>query len=114
MHPLTLHEVAEIVGLNESTVSRVTTKKYMHTPQGLFQLKYFFASKLTTDAGVDCSSTTIKAIIKQLVSKETVKQPLSDKAITEIMNERGIHIARRTVAKYRESLGIQSSNQRKT
>jgi RNA polymerase sigma-54 factor len=113
MKPLVLHDVAEIVGMHESTISRVTTQKYMHTPQGIFELKYFFSSHVSTDAGGECSSTAIRAIIKKLVAAENAKKPLSDSKITSLLAEQGIQVARRTIAKYRESLGIAASNERK-
>lgn len=113
MQPLTLNEVAIAIGLNESTVSRVTTKKYLHTPRGVYELKYFFSSHVSNSDGDNCSSTAIKAIIKKLIGGEEPKNPLSDQAITALMLDQGIKLSRRTVAKYRESMGIQSSNQRK-
>ncbi|ACE83100.1 RNA polymerase factor sigma-54 [Cellvibrio japonicus] len=114
MKPLVLHDIAEIVGMHESTISRVTTQKYMHTPQGIFELKYFFSSHVSTDSGGECSSTAIRAIIKKLVSAENPKKPLSDSKITELLAEQGIQVARRTIAKYRESLNIPPSNERKS
>ncbi len=113
MKPLVLHDVAEIVGMHESTISRVTTQKYMHTPQGIFELKYFFSSHVSTDSGGECSSTAIRAIIKKLVAAENPQKPLSDSKITTLLAEQGIQVARRTIAKYRESLGIPASNERK-
>lgn len=113
MKPLVLHDVAEIVGMHESTISRVTTQKYMHTPQGIFELKYFFSSHVSTDSGGECSSTAIRAIIKKLVSAENPQKPLSDSKITTLLADQGIQVARRTIAKYRESLGIPPSNERK-
>ncbi len=113
MKPLVLHDVAEVVGMHESTISRVTTQKYMHTPQGIFELKYFFSSHVSTDSGGECSSTAIRAIIKKLVAAENTKKPLSDSKITALLAEQGIKVARRTIAKYRESLGIPASNERK-
>lgn len=114
MKPLVLHDIAEIVEMHESTISRVTTQKYMHTPQGIFELKYFFSSHVSTDSGGECSSTAIRAIIKKLVSAENPKKPLSDSKITELLADQGIQVARRTIAKYRESLNIPPSNERKT
>jgi len=114
MKPLVLHDIAEIVGMHESTISRVTTQKYMHTPQGIFELKYFFSSHVSTDSGGECSSTAIRAIIKKLVGAENPKKPLSDSKITELLADQGIQVARRTIAKYRESLNIPPSNERKT
>ncbi|MDQ2078274.1 RNA polymerase factor sigma-54 [Marinimicrobium sp. ABcell2] len=114
MKPLVLHDIAELVEMHESTISRVTTQKYMHTPQGIFELKYFFSSHVSTDSGGECSSTAIRAIIKKLVAAETPQKPLSDSKITALLAEQGIKVARRTIAKYRESLGIPPSNERKT
>lgn len=113
MRPMVLHDIAEEVGMHESTISRVTTQKYMHTPRGIFELKYFFSSHVSTDAGGECSSTAIRAIIKKLVAAENPKKPLSDSKITTLLEEQGIQVARRTIAKYRESLGIAASNERK-
>ena len=113
MKPLVLHDVAETVGMHESTISRVTTQKFMHTPQGIFELKYFFSSHVATDSGGECSSTAIRAIIKKLVAAENVKKPLSDSKITTVLADQGIKVARRTIAKYRESLSIPPSNERK-
>lgn len=113
MRPMVLHTIAEEVGMHESTISRVTTQKYMHTPQGIFELKYFFSSHVSTDSGGECSSTAIRAIIKKLVAAENPKKPLSDSKITKLLEEQGIQVARRTIAKYRESLGIAASNERK-
>jgi RNA polymerase sigma-54 factor len=114
MKPLVLHDIAEIVEMHESTISRVTTQKYMHTPQGIFELKYFFSSHVSTDTGGECSSTAIRAIIKKLVSAENAKKPLSDSKIADMLAEQGIQVARRTIAKYRESLNIPPSNERKS
>lgn len=113
MKPMVLHDVAEMVEMHESTISRVTTQKYMHTPQGIFELKYFFSSHVSTDSGGECSSTAIRAIIKKLVAAENPRKPLSDSKITGLLEEQGINVARRTIAKYRESLGIAPSNERK-
>jgi RNA polymerase sigma-54 factor len=113
MKPLVLHDVAESVGMHESTISRVTTQKYMHTPQGIFELKYFFSSHVSTDTGGECSSTAIRAIIKKLILAENPKKPLSDSKIAELLADQGIQVARRTIAKYRESLSIPPSNERK-
>lgn len=113
MRPMVLHDVAEIVEMHESTISRVTTQKYMHTPQGIFELKYFFSSHVSTESGGECSSTAIRAIIKKLVAAENPRKPLSDSKITGLLEEQGIQVARRTIAKYRESLGIAPSNERK-
>jgi RNA polymerase sigma-54 factor len=114
MKPLVLHDIAEIVEMHESTISRVTTQKFMHTPQGIFELKYFFSSHVSTDSGGECSSTAIRALIKKLVIAENPKKPLSDSKITDVLGEQGIQVARRTIAKYRESLNIPPSNERKT
>ncbi|RYY01911.1 MAG: RNA polymerase factor sigma-54 [Gammaproteobacteria bacterium] len=114
MKPLVLHDIAEIVEMHESTISRVTTQKFMHTPQGIFELKYFFSSHVSTDSGGECSSTAIRALIKKLVNAENPKKPLSDSKITDLLGEQGIQVARRTIAKYRESLNIPPSNERKT
>ena len=114
MRPLVLREIADILGLHESTVSRVTSQKYMATPRGLFELKYFFGSHVSTDSGGACSATAIRALIKQLISAEDGKKPLSDSQISEILGQQGIVVARRTVAKYRESLNIPPVNLRKT
>jgi RNA polymerase sigma-54 factor len=114
MRPLVLREIADTLSLHESTVSRVTTQKYMHTPRGIFELKYFFGSHVTTEAGGAASSTAIRALIKQLVAAENARRPLSDGQISEILSQQGIMIARRTVAKYRESLQILPANLRKS
>ncbi|ENW02525.1 MULTISPECIES: RNA polymerase factor sigma-54 [Acinetobacter] len=113
MKPLVLRDVAEEVELHESTVSRVTTNKYMLTPRGLFELKYFFSSHVGTTSGGEASSTAIRAMIRKLVSSENPRKPLSDNAIAEMLKNDGIEVARRTVAKYRESLHIPSSSERK-
>lgn len=113
MRPLVLREIAEIVELHESTVSRVTTQKFMMTPRGIFELKYFFGSHVNTDAGGACSATAIRALIKQLIHAEDAKKPLSDGQIAEVLGQQGIVVARRTIAKYRESMQISPANQRK-
>ena len=113
MKPLVLHDIAEAVSMHESTISRVTTQKYMHTPRGIFELKYFFSSHVSTKGGGECSSTAIRAIIKKLIAAENTRKPLSDSKITELLEEKGINVARRTIAKYRESLSIPPSNERK-
>ncbi|WP_284091568.1 RNA polymerase factor sigma-54 [Acinetobacter pittii] len=113
MKPLVLRDVAEEVELHESTVSRVTTNKYMLTPRGLFELKYFFSSHVGTTAGGEASSTAIRAMIKKLVANENPRKPLSDNVIATLLKDEGIEVARRTVAKYRESLHIPSSSERK-
>lgn len=114
MRPLVLREIAEQVGLHESTVSRVTTQKYMLTPRGIFELKYFFGSSVATETGGTCSATAIRALIKQLVDAEDAKKPLSDNKIADMLADQGILVARRTIAKYRESLQIQPANLRKS
>ncbi|MGB8248922.1 MAG: RNA polymerase sigma-54 factor, partial [Azonexus sp.] len=114
MRPLVLREIADILGLHESTVSRVTSQKYMATPRGIFELKYFFGSHVSTDSGGACSATAIRALIKQLIGAEDGKKPLSDSQLSEILGQQGIVVARRTVAKYRESLNIPPVNLRKT
>jgi RNA polymerase sigma-54 factor len=113
MKPLVLHDIAEAVGMHESTISRVTTQKYMHTPRGIFELKYFFSSHVATESGGECSSTAIRALIKKMVAAENPRKPLSDSKITELLSEQGIIVARRTIAKYREALAIPPSNERK-
>ncbi|MFW9605964.1 MAG: RNA polymerase factor sigma-54, partial [Pseudomonas sp.] len=113
MKPLVLHDIAEVVGMHESTISRVTTQKYMHTPRGVFELKYFFSSHVSTAEGGECSSTAIRAILKKLIAAENAKKPLSDSKIAALLEAQGIQVARRTVAKYRESLGIPPSSERK-
>lgn len=114
MKPMVLNDVAEMVGMHESTISRVTTQKYMHTPRGIFELKFFFSSHVSTESGGECSSTAIRAFIKKLVAAENPAKPLSDSKMAEILSDQGINVARRTIAKYRESLFIPPSNQRKT
>jgi RNA polymerase sigma-54 factor len=113
MKPLVLHDIAETVEMHESTISRVTTNKYMHTPQGIFELKYFFSSHVSTDSGGECSSTAIRAIIKKLIASENGLKPLSDSKITALLADQGIKVARRTIAKYREAMNIPPSNERK-
>lgn len=112
MKPLVLADIAEAVGMHESTISRVTTQKYMHTPRGIYELKYFFSSHVSGDSG-EVSSTAIRALIKKLVAEENPKKPLSDSKIAGLLEEQGIQVARRTIAKYRESLNIASSSERK-
>jgi RNA polymerase sigma-54 factor len=113
MKPLVLANIAEIVEMHESTISRVTTRKYLHTPRGIFELKYFFSSHVSTDNGGECSATAIRAIIKKLVLAENPRKPLSDSKIADILVDQGINVARRTIAKYRETLAISPSNERK-
>jgi RNA polymerase sigma-54 factor len=113
MKPLVLREIADELGLHESTISRVTTAKYMSTPYGTFELKYFFGSSLNTDAGGNASSTAVRALIKQFIGAEDAKKPLSDSQLSAMLEEQGIQVARRTVAKYREALKIAPANLRK-
>jgi RNA polymerase sigma-54 factor len=113
LRPLILRDIADDVGMHESTVSRVTTNKYVHTPQGIFELKYFFNSRISSSSGEDLASESVKQRIKQLINKEDPKHPLSDQNLCEILASEGTEIARRTVAKYRETLGIESSSKRK-
>ncbi len=113
MKPMVLNDVAESVEMHESTISRVTTQKFMHTPRGIFELKYFFSSHVNTESGGECSSTAIRALIKKLVAAENPAKPLSDSKIADLLTEQGIMVARRTIAKYRESLSIAPSSQRK-
>lgn len=108
MRPMVLREIADLLGMHESTVSRVTTQKYMATPRGIFELKYFFGSHVATDTGGACSATAIRALLRQLIAAEDVKNPLSDSQLADLLGKQGIVVARRTVAKYRESLGIAS------
>lgn len=113
MRPLILKDIAEAVDMHESTISRVTTQKYMHTPRGTLEFKYFFSSHVGTTGGGECSSTAIRALIKKLIGAEKPNKPLSDNKIANILKEQGINIARRTIAKYRESMAIPPSNERK-
>ena len=113
MQPLILGDIANAINMHESTISRVTTRKYMHTPRGVKELKYFFSSHVSTSSGGECSSVAIRALIKKLVAAENSRRPLSDNRITQILNEQGIDIRRRTVAKYRDALLIAPSNERK-
>ncbi len=113
MVPLILHEIADEVDMHESTISRVTTRKFLHTPRGIFELKYFFSSHVDTDDGAGCSATAIRAMIKELIDEENLKKPLSDNKIADMLQAQGIKVARRTIAKYRESLNIPSSSERK-
>jgi RNA polymerase sigma-54 factor len=113
MKPLVLREIADELGLHESTISRVTTAKYMNTPFGTFELKYFFGSSLNTDAGGNASSTAVRALIKQIVAAENPAKPLSDSQISQMLEEQGIQVARRTVAKYRDALKIAPTQLRK-
>jgi RNA polymerase sigma-54 factor len=114
LRPMILKDIADDIGMHESTISRVTTNKYVHTPVGIFELKYFFNSSIhATDGGESVASEAVKEKIRQLVSKEDPKRPLSDQKIVELLKQSQIDIARRTVAKYREMLGILSSSKRK-
>jgi RNA polymerase sigma-54 factor len=113
MKPLVLRDVSEAIGVHESTVSRATTRKYMLTPRGLFELKYFFSSHVRTDRGGTISATAVKARLQVLLEKEPPESPLSDQDLSELLRQTGIMVARRTVAKYRESMGIGSSNERR-
>lgn len=113
MKPLVLRDIAQEVEMHESTISRVTTQKFMHTPRGIFELKYFFSSHVSTSSGGEASSTAIRAMIKKLVAAEDARKPLSDNKIADLLQEQGIEVARRTIAKYRESLNIPPSNERK-
>ncbi len=113
LKPLVLRDVAEALEMHESTISRVTTQKYMHTPRGTFELKYFFSSHLSTAAGGECSSTAIRAVIRKLIAAEPPNKPLSDNRVAAILGAQGVEVARRTVAKYREGMGIPPSHERK-
>jgi RNA polymerase sigma-54 factor len=113
MKPLVLRDVAEALEMHESTVSRVTTQKYMYTPRGTFEFKYFFSSHVSTAGGGECSATAIRALIKKLIAAEKPNRPLSDNKLAQILADQGIEVARRTVAKYRESMGVPPSNERK-
>ena len=114
MKPLVLRDIAEELEMHESTISRVTTNKYMHTPRGVFEFKYFFSSQVDTQTGSSCSSTAIRAMIKRLIAEENSSTPLSDNQLTNLLNQQGINVARRTVAKYREAMSIPPSHERKT
>lgn len=113
MKPMVLRDIAEELELHESTISRVTTQKYMHTPNGIVEFKYFFSSHVSTVGGGECSSTAIRALIKELIEHENQAKPLSDSKIADLLKEKGINVARRTIAKYREAMNIASSSQRK-
>lgn len=113
LRPLILRDVADDIGMHESTISRVTTNKYVHTPQGIFELKYFFNSRITSSQGGDLASESVKQRIKKLISEEDPKKPLSDQKLCDLLEEEGTQIARRTVAKYREMLNILPSSKRK-
>ena len=113
LKPLTLREVAEVINMDESTVSRVTNEKFVQTPRGVLPLKFFFSSGLATSDGEDVSARGIKAQLQKLVQEEDPKHPLTDQAIVNILRESGVQIARRTVAKYRDQLGVLSARMRK-
>ena len=113
MRPMVLADIAETIGMHESTISRVTTRKYMHTPRGLFELKYFFSSHVRTVNGAEASSTAIRAVLRKLIASENPARPLSDQKLKDVLSKQGIRIARRTVAKYREAMAIPSSTERK-
>ena len=113
MKPMVLRSIADNIEMHESTISRVTTRKYMHTPRGIYEFKYFFSSHVSTESGGECSATAIRAIIKKLVAAENPTKPLSDNKMASVLAEQGINVARRTIAKYRESLSISPSNERK-
>lgn len=113
MRPMVLADIADAIEMHESTISRVTTQKYLHSPRGIFELKYFFSSHVNTDNGGEASSTAIRALVKKFIAAENPAKPLSDSKLTSLLSEQGIIVARRTVAKYRESLSIPASNQRK-
>ena len=113
MKPMVLADVAHTIGMHESTISRATTGKYMHTPRGLFELKYFFSSHVHTASGSEASSTAVRAVLRKLIASENPARPLSDQKLKEILSGQGIRIARRTVAKYRDEMAIPSSTERK-
>ena len=113
LRPLVLRDVANDIGMHESTVSRVVTNKYMHTPQGVFEMKFFFHSGISSSYGESVSSVTIKQRIKKIIESEDQRKPLSDSKIVSILQREGLVLARRTIAKYREELKIPTSNQRK-
>jgi RNA polymerase sigma-54 factor len=113
MRPMVLREIADMLDLHESTISRVTTQKYMLTPRGTYELKYFFGSHVATDTGGAASATAIRALIKQLIAAEKTDAPLTDSKIAELLGEQGIIVARRTIAKYREALQIPPVNLRR-
>jgi RNA polymerase sigma-54 factor len=113
IRPLTLQMIADQIGVHESTVARTTRGKYIQTPQGLFEMKYFFSTGLKSDSGEDQSSRSVKAAIKTLIDEEDKRKPLSDQRIADLLEARGLHIARRTVTKYREALGIPTTTLRR-
>jgi len=114
MQPMVLHDIAGALDLHESTISRATTQKYMLTPRGIFELKYFFSSHVSTTDGGTCSSTVIRTMIRQFVEREPATKPVSDSKMAKLLGQQGINVARRTIAKYRESMHIPASSQRKT
>ncbi|HDZ79128.1 MAG TPA: RNA polymerase factor sigma-54, partial [Gammaproteobacteria bacterium] len=114
MKPMVLHDIADALEFHESTISRVTTNKYMQTHMGVFELKYFFSSHVSTTDGGTCSATAIRSHIKKLVNNEPVDKPISDNRIAELLSQQGMCVARRTVAKYRELMSIPPSNLRKS
>ena len=113
MQPLILRDIAEALGMHESTISRVTTQKYMHTPRGVFEFKYFFSSHVGTSDGGECSATAIRAMIRQLINEEPPNRPMSDSRLAQVLSDRGINVARRTVAKYREAMNLPPSSERR-
>ena len=113
MKPMVLRDIAEELEMHESTISRVTTNKYMHTPRGVFEFKFFFSSHVGTADGGECSATAIRSMVKKLIESENPKKPMSDNKISLLLIKEGINVARRTVAKYRESMLIPPSNERK-
>ncbi|SKA11942.1 RNA polymerase sigma-54 factor [Carboxydocella sporoproducens DSM 16521] len=113
LKPLNLKQVAELLDLHESTISRATANKYIQTPHGVFEVKYFFASGLESGGGQEVSSRSVKLLLKELISNEDPKQPLSDQKLAELLGQKGIQISRRTVAKYRDELGIPAAARRK-
>ena len=113
MKPMVLRDIAEELDMHESTISRVTTQKYMHTPRGVFEFKFFFSSHVSTVDGGECSATAIRAMVKKLIENENPRKPMSDNKISAFLVKEGINVARRTVAKYREAMSIPPSNERK-
>ena len=111
---MVLRDIAEEIGMHESTISRVTTNKYMHTPRGVFEFKFFFSSHLSSDSGEDQSSTSVRAKIRKMIAAENPAKPLSDSKVMNLLKDEGISVARRTVAKYREAMSISSSSERRT
>jgi RNA polymerase sigma-54 factor len=113
MEPMVLRDVAEAVEMHESTISRVTTGKYMHTPRGVFEFRYFFSSHVAAHDGTEMSSTAIRAKIRKLIAQEDTASPMSDSRIAELLSADGVQVARRTVAKYREAMNIAPSSERR-